>query len=90
MYRVATNAIVVTYTNTYARASVADNLCAFSFANTNAAGAVIPQVLTNEQRIFGTGNGVPPTTGINIVYNHSVGAPTQDLLAVSPSWAWAC
>jgi hydroxybutyrate-dimer hydrolase len=85
MYRFATNAIVVTYADTYARASVVDNLCAFSFANTNGAGAVIPQVLANEERIFGTGNGVPPTTGINIVYNDAVGGPTQDLLAVSPS-----
>jgi hydroxybutyrate-dimer hydrolase len=85
MYRFATNAIVVTYSNTYARASVADNLCAFSFANTDSTGAVIPQLLANEQRIFGTGNGVPPTTGVNIVYNAAVGGPRQDLLAVSPS-----
>jgi hydroxybutyrate-dimer hydrolase len=85
MYRFATNAIVVTYSNTYARTSVADNLCAFSFANTNAVGAVVAQVLASEQRIFGTGNGVPPTTGVNILYNNAVGGPTQDLLAVSPS-----
>src|SRR5215467_2998054 len=92
MYRFATNAIVVTYSNTYARTGVADNLCAFSFANTNASGHVIPQVLSGEQRIFGTGNGVPPSTGgnpattaINIVYNNAVSVPTLDLLAVSPS-----
>ncbi len=85
MYRFATNAIVVTYSNTYARASVAENVCAYSFANTNAVGAVIPQVLFNQERIFGTGNGIPPTTGINIVYNDAVSVPTQDLLAVSPS-----
>jgi hydroxybutyrate-dimer hydrolase len=84
MYRFATNAIVVTYSNTYARASVADNLCGFSFANT-VGGLVVPQVLANEQTIFGTGNGVPPTTGINIVYNNAIPVPTQDLLAVSPS-----
>ncbi len=92
MYRFATNAIVVTYSNTYARAGVADNLCAFSFANTDASGHVIPQVLSGEQRIFGTGNGVPPSTGgnpattaVNIVYNNAVPVPTLDLLAVSPS-----
>ncbi len=84
MYRFATNAIVVTYANAYARASVAENVCGFSFANT-LAGAVIPQVLFNEQRIFGTGNGVPPSTGINIVYNDAVGGATQDLLAISPA-----
>ena len=85
MYRFATNAIVVTYANAYARTSVADNVCGFSFANTTATGAVTAQVLANEQRIFGTGNGVPPTTGVNIVYNDAVGGPTLDLLAVSPS-----
>jgi hydroxybutyrate-dimer hydrolase len=85
MYRFATNAIVVTYANAYARASVAENVCGYSFANTNASGAVIAQVLANEERIFGTGNGVPPTTGINVVYNDAVGAPTLDLMAVSPT-----
>ncbi len=85
MYRFATNAIVVTYANTYARASVAENVCGYSFANTSAAGAVIPQVLASQERIFGTGNGVPPTTGINVVYDDAVGAPTLDLLAVSPT-----
>ncbi len=50
MYRFATNAIVVTYGNAYSRSSVADNVCGYSFANTNAAGAVIPQVLFNEER----------------------------------------
>ena len=85
MYRFVTSAIVMTYGNAYSRSSVADNVCGYSFANTDAAGAVIPQVLFNEERLFGTGNGVPPTTGINVVYNDSVGAPTQEFLAVSPS-----
>jgi hydroxybutyrate-dimer hydrolase len=85
MYRFATSAIVVTYANAYSRSGVAENVCGYSFANTNAAGAVIAQVLANEERIFGTGNGVPPTTGINVVYNDALGAPTLDLLAVSPT-----
>jgi hydroxybutyrate-dimer hydrolase len=85
MYRFATNAIAVTYTNAYGRFSVADNICGFSFANTGAGGVVVPQVLASEQRIFGTGNGVPPTTGINIVYNDSASGPLQDLLGVSVS-----
>ena len=85
IYRFATIATPTTYVNAYSRASVAENVCGYSFANTNAAGAVIPQVLANEQRIFGTGNGVPPTTGVNIIYNDAVGGPTLDLLAVSPT-----
>jgi hydroxybutyrate-dimer hydrolase len=84
-YRFATNAIAVTYSNTYGRFSVADNLCGFSFANTDAAGNVAPQSLAAQASIFATGNGVPPTTGVNIVYNDSFGGAKLDLLGVSPS-----
>jgi hydroxybutyrate-dimer hydrolase len=84
-YRFATNAIAVTYSNAYGRFSVADNVCGFSFANTDAAGNVVPQLLASQASIFATGNGVPPTTGVNIVYNDSVGGAKLDLLAVSPS-----
>ncbi|HSD44489.1 MAG TPA: 3-hydroxybutyrate oligomer hydrolase family protein [Burkholderiales bacterium] len=94
-YRFATNAIAVTYSNTYGRFSVADNVCGFSFANTDAAGNVISQEVPlppllptqplPQPTIFATGNGVPPTTRVNIVYNDSVGGAKLDLLAVSPS-----
>ena len=84
-YRFATNAIAVTYSNAYGRFSVADNVCGFSFANTDASGNVATQALALQASIFATGNGVPPTTGVNIVYNDSVGGAKLDLLAVSPS-----
>ena len=85
-YRFATNAIAVTYSNAYGRFSVADNVCGFSFANTNLApGNVVPQDPALQASIFATGNGVPPTTGVNIVYNDSVGGAKLDLQAVSPS-----
>ncbi len=84
-YRFATNAIAVTYTNTYGRFSVKDNLCGFSFANTDATGAPVPQNPALEAGIFATGNGVPPTTGVNIVYNDSEGGAKLDLLGVSSS-----
>jgi hydroxybutyrate-dimer hydrolase len=84
-YRFATNSIVVTYANAYGRFSVADNVCGFSFANTNPAGNVIAQLLASQASIFATGNGVPPTTGVNVVYNDSVGGAKLDLLATSPS-----
>jgi hydroxybutyrate-dimer hydrolase len=84
-YRFATNAIVMTYANAYGRFSVADNVCSFSFANTDATGNVIPQVLASQANIFATGNGVPPTTGVNIVYNDSAGGAKLDLSAISPS-----
>ena len=88
-YRFATNSIVMTYANTYGRFSVVDNVCSYSFANTDAAGNVIPQVLALQASIFATGNGVPPTTGVNIVYNDSLGGAKQDLFGVSPSTAAA-
>lgn len=84
-YRFATNSIVVTYVNAYGRFSVRDNVCGFSFANTNAAGEPIAQVLASQASLFATGNGVPPTTGVNVVYNDSVGGARLDLLGVSPS-----
>jgi hydroxybutyrate-dimer hydrolase len=86
-WRFATPAIAMTYSNTHGRFSVADNLCALSFAFTSAAGAVIapqPALAT----IFGTGNGVPPSAGINIVNNANpaaFGGPVLDLISASPS-----
>ncbi len=85
MYRFATNAVAVTYANAYGRFGVAENLCGFSFANTGAAGVVITPIPALEERIFGRGNGIPPTPGVSVVYNDSVGGPLLDLLGVSPS-----
>lgn len=85
-YRLATNAIAVTYANAYGRFSVADRICGFSFANTDpTAGAVIPQVAAIQDNIFGSGNGVPPTSGVNLVYDEALDGPMLDLLARSPS-----
>src|SRR6266550_7338478 len=86
-YRFATNSIVMTYANAYGRFSVADNVCGFSFANTDATGNVIAQVLASQASIFSTGNGVPPTTGVNVVFNDSLGGAKLDLLSTSPSTA---
>ena len=84
-YRFATNAIAVTYSNSYGRFAVADNVCGFSMANTDTLGSPAPQNAAAQAGIFSTGNGVPPTTGVNLVYNDSVGGARLDLLAVSPS-----
>lgn len=83
-YRFATNAIAVTYSNSYGRFSVADNVCGFSMANTDAAGNVAAQP-ASQATIFSFGNGVPPTSGVNLVYNNAAGGARLDLLAVSPS-----
>lgn len=87
-YRFATPAIAMTYTNTLGRFGVTDNLCGLSFANTDATGNVIAQGAA-QASLFGTGNGIPPTAGVNIVYNDSVGGAKLDRLAVSPSTSLA-
>ncbi len=89
-YSLATPAIAVTYTNALGRVSVLDNLCGFSFANTNATGDPIAQVPATQLGTFSTGNGVPPTSGVNLVYNDAAnaltpGAGKRDILASSPS-----
>ena len=89
-YAFATPAIAVTYSNAHARASVLDNLCGFSFAGTNAARDPVAQVPAVQLGTFATGNGVPPTSGVNLVYNDAanavpLGAGKRDLFAASPS-----
>lgn len=83
-YRFATPSIAMTYANSLGRFSATDNLCGLSFANTDATGNVIAQGAA-QATLFGTGNGVPPTAGVNIVYNDSVGGAKLDRVAVSPS-----
>ena len=74
-YAFAVPAIAVTYINSYAQANVADNLCGYGFAAT---GADFKPTAFNPLtflRVFGTGNGIPATSGINIVnFNNPGGA----------------
>ncbi|TDM05375.1 MAG: D-(-)-3-hydroxybutyrate oligomer hydrolase [Ideonella sp. MAG2] len=84
-FRFATNSIAVTYTNAWGRFSVTDSVCGYSFANTDATGAVVPQIPAVQAGLFASGNGVPPTGGVNIVWNNAVGGARLDFLASSPS-----
>ncbi|WP_310460262.1 3-hydroxybutyrate oligomer hydrolase family protein [Sphaerotilus sp.] len=84
-YRFATNAIAVTYVNTYGRFSVTDSVCGFSMANTTATGDVAAQVAATQAGLFASGNGIPPTGGVNLVYDRSVGGAKLDFLATSPT-----
>lgn len=84
-YALATPAIAMTYSNSYGRFSVADNLCGFSFGAVDAAGTPIPAPAAAIATIFGTSNGVPPTGVIQIINNDSVGGPRRDALSISPS-----
>jgi hydroxybutyrate-dimer hydrolase len=87
----ATPSVAVTYANAYARASVKDNLCDYSFAfvDTNSNGNIVPvngnALETNAlATVFAYGNGVPPlgqfpppaAAGANLVIiDNKSGAP---------------
>ena len=84
-FRFATNSIVMTYVNSYGRFKVSDNVCGFSFAATNGSGDVVAQATATQAGLFSSGNGVPPTGGVNIVFNDSVGGAKLDFFATSAS-----
>jgi hydroxybutyrate-dimer hydrolase len=69
--------ISVTYANAYGRFSVLDNLCAFSLGAT-VAGVPAPLPATAEASIFGTSNGIPPTSGVNLINNAAPGGPLEN------------
>lgn len=74
-------AITVTYANAYMRASVKDNVCGFSYANTAATGAVAPVVPAALAVMAATGNGVPTSAGINLVNNNGSLGAARDFLS---------
>lgn len=80
----AVPAVAVTYANAYTRASVTDNLCAFSFGATSSTGAAgVAPAVSPMSTVFGLGNGVPPTDGINLVYNNGSAGAADHRLATS-------
>lgn len=85
MFRFATNSIAMTYVNALGRFSVTDSVCGFSFAATDLLGSPTAQNPITQAGLFASGNGVPPTSGVNIVYDGSVGGAKLDFLAVSPT-----
>ncbi|WP_250509436.1 D-(-)-3-hydroxybutyrate oligomer hydrolase [Caballeronia sp. GACF4] len=88
----AVPAVAVTYADAYMLASVADNLCNFSFGTTNAltGAAGVNPLVSPMPTVFGNGNGVPPTNGINLVYNAGTsGAADHRLATPDASFAGA-
>ncbi len=88
MWLFATPAIAVTYANTYGRFRVSDNLCGFSFGTVDATGAAAVASATATAQlagIFSTGNGVPPSGPMQIIYNGSVGGAKNHTASTSPS-----
>lgn len=86
-------AIAVTYAGAYSRARVQDSLCSYGFAATNGnslgtvpgTGQPVPLPAAAGVQIFGTGNGIPPTGGVEIVNESSEGGALLDRRSVSPS-----
>lgn len=78
-------AVSVTYANALARASVADALCGYSFAAVTpgfTVGTLDPAALA---AMAATGNGVPPSSGVQLVNDRSPGVALRDLVSISPS-----
>ena len=82
--------ISVTYANAYARASVLDNLCGYSFAATSTVSPFnpIPLPANLNAQLWGLANGIPPTPtgGVQIVNDLSVGGATRNDVSVSPTF----
>ena len=92
----ATPAVALTYANAYARASVKDNLCGYSYAAVDSQASGLPVAVASNAtnanglaQIFANGNGVPPTGPLEIINNTAigpgVGGPHRDQVSVSAS-----
>lgn len=79
----ATSAVAMLYANAYSRSSVTANLCGFSYATTPNALTEIPGpvAVSPMLTVFANGNGIPPTNGINLIYNDAVGGAINHILA---------
>ncbi|KOC22633.1 cytochrome C1 [Comamonas testosteroni] len=76
-------AVSVTFANSLSRASVKDNLCGYSYAGATAAGAVTPLAHEALASMFSTGNGVPPSSGVQLINNKGKFGAARDFLSVS-------
>ena len=83
------SAVSVTFGNSLSRSSVKDNLCGYSYAAVTGAGAVTTLPATSLASMFASGNGVPPSGGVQLVNNLNPAGPLRDLLSTSPSTALA-
>lgn len=76
-------AVAVTFANSLSRASVRDALCGFSYAGATAAGAVTPLAPAALAGMFATGNGVPPSGGVQLINNNGKLGAARDFLSMS-------
>lgn len=79
------SAVSVTFANAHSRASVKDHLCGYSFGSTTAQGVPNTLAAASLATMAATGNGVPPSSGVQLINNLSPGTPLRDLFSFSPS-----
>jgi hydroxybutyrate-dimer hydrolase len=77
--------VATTFGNALARASVLDNLCNFSFAAVDASFHPTAVNATALAQLAATGNGIPPTTGVQLINNTAQGGATQSKYSVDSS-----
>ncbi|WP_166256542.1 3-hydroxybutyrate oligomer hydrolase family protein [Marinobacter salicampi] len=77
--------ISMTYANAYGEFGVEDRVCGLSLAASGAGGEVAPLPETQEAALFATSNGIPPTGGVNLIYDEASGVATNLAVSVSPS-----
>ena len=75
--------ISVTYTNQYGRFSVLDDLCGISMGGTDATGQPIPLAQAAEDALFGLSNGIPPSSGVNLINDQGPNGPQEDRLSTA-------
>jgi hydroxybutyrate-dimer hydrolase len=74
--------ISVTYASAYGRFGVADAPCGYSFgATTTPGGTPAPLAAGAEATIFGTSNGIPPTSGVNLINNLAPSGAKEDRIS---------
>lgn len=80
----AVPAVTLTYANSYGRFGVEERVCNYSYAAV-AGGVPAPWSATDAALSFATGNGVPPTAGLQIINDAALGGPTENGASVTAS-----
>ncbi len=74
-----------TYASAHGRFPVSTNLCGISFGATGADGLPAPLPPETATTLFSNSNGIPPTTGINLINDIAANGPILENLSVSPT-----
>lgn len=80
----AVPAVTLTYANSYGRFGVEERVCDYSYAAV-AGGVPAPWSASDAALSFATGNGVPPTAGLQIINDAAQGGPMLNDVSVTAS-----